>query len=166
MSWFFTSGGQSIGASASASVLSMNIQGRFPLGWTGDWIGLLAVQGTLKSLLQHHSSKASIPRCSAFFMVQLSHLCMTTEKTIALTIRPLSAKLEPTWNCYLTFLTLLGAEGNSSVPSQSDRVLMRSITFKMNIQELLTAPKDLKAPGSQLTHPHQGKPGSNTQPSR
>ena len=50
-----------------------------------DWFDLLAVQGTLKSLLQHHSSKASILRCSAFFMVQLSHPCMTTGKTIALT---------------------------------------------------------------------------------
>ena len=50
-----------------------------------DWLYLLAVQGTLKSLLQHHSSKASILRCSAFFTVQLSHLYMTTGKTIALT---------------------------------------------------------------------------------
>ena len=52
-----------------------------------DWLDLLAVQGTLKSLLQHHSSKASILRCSAFFMVQLSHPYMTTRKTIALTRR-------------------------------------------------------------------------------
>ena len=51
-----------------------------------DWLDLLAVQGTLKSLLQHHSSKASILQCSAFFMVQLSHPHMTTGKTIALTI--------------------------------------------------------------------------------
>ena len=50
-----------------------------------DWFDLLAVQGTLKSLLQHHSSKASIFRCSAFFTVQLSHPYMTTGKTIALT---------------------------------------------------------------------------------
>ena len=50
-----------------------------------DWFDLLAVQWTLKSLLQYHSSKASIPWCSAFFMVQLSHLYMTTGKTIALT---------------------------------------------------------------------------------
>ena len=50
------------------------------------WLDLLAVQGTLKSLLQHHSSKASILRCSAFFMVQLSHPYITTRKTIALTI--------------------------------------------------------------------------------
>ena len=50
-----------------------------------DWLDLLAGQGTLKSLLQHHSSKASILQCSAFFTVQLSHPCMTTGKTIALT---------------------------------------------------------------------------------
>ena len=50
-----------------------------------DWLDLLAVQGTLKSLLQHHSSKSSILRCSAFFTVQLSHPYMTTGKTIALT---------------------------------------------------------------------------------
>ena len=50
-----------------------------------DWLDLLAVQGTLQSLLQHHSSKASILRCSAFFTVQLSHPYMTTGKTIALT---------------------------------------------------------------------------------
>ena len=50
-----------------------------------DWLDLLAVQGTLKSLLQHHSTKVSILRCSAFFIVQLSHPYMTTGKTIALT---------------------------------------------------------------------------------
>ena len=50
-----------------------------------DWLDLLAVQGTLKSLLQHHSSNTSILWCSAFFTVQLSHPCMTTGKTIALT---------------------------------------------------------------------------------
>ena len=50
-----------------------------------DWFDLLAVQGTLKSLFQHHSSKASILQHSAFYIVQLSHLCMTTGKTIALT---------------------------------------------------------------------------------
>jgi len=50
-----------------------------------DWFGLLAVQGTLKNLLQHHSSKASVFQCWAFFMVQLSHPYMTTGRTIALT---------------------------------------------------------------------------------
>ena len=57
-----------------------------------DWFDLLAVQGTLKSLLQHHSSKASILHCSAFFIVQLSHPNMTIGKTIALTDAPLLAK--------------------------------------------------------------------------
>ena len=58
-----------------------------------DWFDLLAIQGTLKSLLQHHSSKASIVQCSAFFMVQLSHPNMTTGKTIALTIRVFVGKM-------------------------------------------------------------------------
>ena len=58
-----------------------------------DWLALLAVQGTLKSLLQHHSSKASILRCSAFFTVQLSHPYMTTGKTIALTRRTFVGKV-------------------------------------------------------------------------
>ena len=58
-----------------------------------DWLDLLAVQGTLKSLLQHHSSKASILWCPAFFMVQLSHLYMTTGKTIAWLDGPLLAKV-------------------------------------------------------------------------
>ena len=57
-----------------------------------DWFDLLAVQGTLKSLLQHHSSKASILYCSVFFMIQLSHPYMTTGKTIALTRRTFVGK--------------------------------------------------------------------------
>ena len=83
VSQLFTSGGQSIRASASASVLPMNIQDWSPLGW-GGWISLQS-KGLLKSFLQHHSSKASILQQSAFFMVQLSHPYMTTGKTIALT---------------------------------------------------------------------------------
>ena len=59
-----------------------------------DWLDLLAVQGTLKSLLQHHSSKASIPWHSAFFIVQLSHPYMTTRKTIALTTRTFAGKVK------------------------------------------------------------------------
>ena len=58
-----------------------------------DWLDLRAIQGTLKSLLQHHSSKASILQCSAFFTVQLSHPYMTTEKTIALTRRTFVGKV-------------------------------------------------------------------------
>jgi len=58
-----------------------------------DWFDLLAVQGTFKSLLQHHSSKASVLPCSAFFMVQLSHPYMTTRKTVALTIPSIVSKV-------------------------------------------------------------------------
>ena len=58
-----------------------------------DWLDLLTAQGTLKSLLQHHSSKASVLRCSAFFIVQLSHPYMTTGKTIALTRRTFVGKV-------------------------------------------------------------------------
>ena len=80
---FCASGGQSIGVSASTSVLPMKHSGL--ISFRTDWLDLLAVQGTRKSLLQHHSSKASILWCSAFFIVQLSHPYMTTGKTIALT---------------------------------------------------------------------------------
>ena len=90
VSQLFASSGQSIGASASAPALPMNIQGWFPLGLTG-LISLLS-KG-LSSLLQHYSSKASIFWCSAFFMVQLSHPYLTTGKTIALTRQTLLAKL-------------------------------------------------------------------------
>ena len=90
MSQFLTSGGQSIGASASALVLVMEYSGL--ISFRMDWLDLLAVQGTLKGLPQHHSSKASILLCSAFFIVQLSHPYMTTGKTIALTRRTLVAK--------------------------------------------------------------------------
>ena len=83
-SCLFTSGGQSIGASAFSISPSNEYSGL--ISFRIDWFDLLAVQRTLKSLLQHHSSKASILQCSAFLMVQLSHLCMTTGKTIALAI--------------------------------------------------------------------------------
>ena len=90
MSQFFASGGQSIAAAAPVSVLSVTIQGWFPLGWT-DWISLPS-KG-LKSLLQHHSSKASILQCSTFFIVLLSHSYMTTGKTIALTRQIFAGKV-------------------------------------------------------------------------
>ena len=90
MSWLFESSGQSIGASALASVLPVNIQDWFPLRWTG-WIS--SQSKGLSRVLQHHSLKASILRCSAFFMVQLSHPYMTTGKTIALTRRNFVGKV-------------------------------------------------------------------------
>ena len=82
MSQLFVWGSQRIGISASTSVLPMNTQDWSPLGWTG-WISMQS-KG-LSSLLQHHSSKTSILRRSAFFIVQLSHLYTTTGKIIALT---------------------------------------------------------------------------------
>ena len=72
VSQLFISVGQIIGVSASTSVLPMNTQDWSPLGW--DWLDLLVVQGTLKGLLQHHSSKASILGHSAFFTVQLTSI--------------------------------------------------------------------------------------------
>ena len=92
MSQFFTSGGQSVGASASASNEYSGL-----ISFRMDWLDLLAVQATLKSLLQHHSSKASILQCSAFFMIQLSHPYMTTRKTIALTIQIFVGKVISTF---------------------------------------------------------------------
>ena len=90
MSQLFTSGGQSIGASALASVL-VNIQDWFPLGL--DWFDLLEVWGTLKSHLQHHNLKAPILWHSAFFMVQFSHPYMITGKTMPLTLASLVAQM-------------------------------------------------------------------------
>ena len=90
MSQFFVSGGQSIEVSASASVLNNEYSGT--ISFRIDWFGLLAVQGTLKGLLQHHNSKAMILQHSAFFMDQLSHSYMTTGKITALTLRTQLAK--------------------------------------------------------------------------
>ena len=82
MSQFFASGGHNIGVSFSISP-SKAYSGL--ISFRMDWLDLLAVQGTLKSLLQYHSSKASILQHSAFFTVQLSHPYMTDGQTIALT---------------------------------------------------------------------------------
>ena len=89
VSRLFTSGGDSIGGSASASVLPVNIQGWFPLGLTG--LFSLLSKGLSRGL-QYHSSKASVLWCSAFLMVQFSYPYMTTGKTIALTIETLVDK--------------------------------------------------------------------------
>ena len=90
MSQLFAWGGQSIGVSASASVF---LQHKGLISFRVDWLDLLAVQGTLKSLFQHLSSKASIFRRSALFTVQLWHRYMTTGKTIALTSRTFVGKV-------------------------------------------------------------------------
>ena len=83
MSWLFASGGRKY-QSVSFSISPSNVYSGL-IFIQIDWFDFLAVQGTLKSFLQHHSSKAQILWYSAFFMVQLSHLYMTTGKTIALT---------------------------------------------------------------------------------
>ena len=90
MSRFFTAGGQNIGVSASTSVLPMNIQNWFSLGWTG----LISLQSKgLKSLLQYHSSKATILWHSALFIVQLSRPYMTTGKTGTLSRQTFAGKV-------------------------------------------------------------------------
>ena len=91
MSQLFASGSQSIGVLASASGPCNDDSGL--ISFRMDWLDLLTVQGTLKSLLQHQSSKASILWRSSFFVVQLSHPYMTTGKTIALTRRTFVGKV-------------------------------------------------------------------------
>ena len=90
ISQHFASGGQSIGFSFN---ISPSNEHPGLISFTMDWLDVLAVQGTLKSPLQHHSSKESILQCSAFFTVQLSHPYMTTRKTIALTRRTFVGKV-------------------------------------------------------------------------
>ena len=90
MSWLFASGSQRIGASTYISS-SNKYSGLIP--FRIDWLDLLAVHGSLKSLLQQHNSKASFLQRSAFFMVQLSHRYMTTGKNIALTIQTFVGKV-------------------------------------------------------------------------
>ena len=98
MSQLFASGGQSIGSFSFNITPSNGYSGL--VSFRMDWLDLLAVPGTLKSLLQHHSSKASIPRRSAFFTVQLLHPYMTTGKTIALTRRTLVSKVIKVSLCF------------------------------------------------------------------
>ena len=95
VSWLFTSGGQSIGA--SAAVFPIHIKGWFPLGL----ISLILLSKGLSRVLQHNSLKASILQHSAFFMVQLSHPYMTTGKTISLTRWTFFTKLCP---CFFSML--------------------------------------------------------------
>ena len=90
MSQFFASGSQSYWNFSFSFSLSSEHPG--PISFRMDWLDLLAVQGILKSLLQHHSSKASVVPSSAFFMFQLSHSYMTTGKTIALTMWTFAGK--------------------------------------------------------------------------
>ena len=102
MSQFFTSGGQNIGVFSFSISPSNEYSGL--ISFRMDCLDLLAVQGTLKSLLQHHSSKASVLQHSAFFTVQLSHPYKTTGKTIALTIWTFVGKvMSPLFNAQSRF---------------------------------------------------------------
>ena len=132
MSQFFSSGGQSIGVSASTSVLPVNTQDRSPLGW----LDLLAVQGTLKSLLQHHSSKASILWRSAFFIVDLSHPYMTTGKTIALTRQTFVGKL----------MSLLFSMLSRLVTTFLPRSKCLLISWLQSLSAVILEPKRIKSP--------------------
>ena len=123
MSQFFASGDQSIGVSVSTSVFPMNEYSGL-ISFRMDWLDLLAVQGTLKSLLQCHSSKALILQRLAFFIVQLSHPYMTTGKTIALTRwtfvgKVMSLLLNMLSRLVITFLPRSSVQLSHSVMSDS-----------------------------------------------
>ena len=100
-----------------------------------DWLDLLAVQGTLKSLLQHHSSKASILQYSTFFIVKLSHLYITTEKTIALTIQTFVGKVMS------LFFTVLSRFVTAFLP-RSKSVL---ISCLQSLSAVILEPKKIKS---------------------
>ena len=112
MSQLFSWDGQNTGVSASDSVLPMNTQD-WLISFRTDWLDLLAVQGTLKSLLQHHSSKATIFQGSAFLTIQLSHPYMTTGKTIALTRWTFVGKVMSLLFNMLSRLVILSFQGVS-----------------------------------------------------
>ena len=132
MSQFFASGGQSVGVSASASILPMNIQDWFPLGLTG-WISLQFK--TLKSLLQHHNSKASILQHLSFLIVQLSHPYMTTGKTIALT----------RWNFVGKVMSLLFNKLSRLVISFLPRGKCLLISWLQSPSAVILEPKKIKS---------------------
>ena len=100
-----------------------------------DWFDLLAVQGTLKSLLQHHSLKTSIHQCSAFFMVQLLHPYMTAGKTIALTVWTFVSKvMSLLFNTLSRFVT--------AIPPRGKRLL---ILWLQSLSALILEPKKMKS---------------------
>ena len=108
-----------------------------------DWLDLLAVQGTLKSPLQHHSSKASILRCSAFFTVQLSHPYMTTGKTIALT----------RWTCVGKVMTLLFNTLSRLVITFLSRSKHLFIAWLQSPSAVILEPKKIKSVAVSIVSP-------------
>ena len=151
-SQFFASGSQSIGASVSASVLPMNIQCWFPLGLTG----LISLKSKeLSSLLQHHSSKASILQCLAFFMVRLSHPYMTTGKTIALTRAFVGKVMSLLFNTLSRFVITFLPRSKCLLVSWQDSQFSLSVPF----------PKSLSFPVSPFLSPSPSPSGQYPKPS-
>ena len=136
MSQLFATGGQSSGHRSFSFSISPSSEYTGLFSFRIDWLGLLAVQGTLKSLLQHHSSDASILWCSAFFIVQLSHPYMTTGKTIAWTRRTFVGKI----------MSLLFHVLSRFVIA----FLPRSVSF--NFMAVITICSDFGAPPNKVCH--------------
>ena len=132
MSQLFLSGGQSTGSSALASVLPMNSG---LISFQMNCLDLLAVQGTLKSLLQHHSSKASILQCSASFMVQPSHAYLSMGKTIALT----------RWNFVSKVTSLLFITLSRFVTPFHPRSKCLLISWPQSASAVISEPKRIKS---------------------
>ena len=135
MSQLFASGGQNIGVSASTSI-SLSNEHPGLISFRMDWLDLLAVQGSLKSLLQHHSSKASIRLHSAFFIVQLSHPYMTIGKIIALTRWTFVGKVMSVLFNMLSRLVIA--------------FLLRS--KRLNFMAAVTICSDFRAPQNKVSH--------------
>ena len=133
MSWLFASGGQSVGSFSFSIHPSNEYSGL--IFYRINWFDLPAVQRTLKSLLQHHSLKASILDCSAFLMVQLSHSYMTTGKTIALTIHTFVGKVMS-----LLFNTL-----SRFVMVSLPRSMLLSISWLQSPSTVILEPKKIKS---------------------
>ena len=141
-----------------------------------DWLDLLAVQGTLKSLLQHHSSKASIPLHSAFFIVQLSHPYMTTGKTIALTRQSFGGKIMSLLfniisRLVITFLPRSKSLSVSWLQSPS-AVIFSSVQFSRSVVSNSLRPNELQhlrppcpSPTPEFTQTHVRRVGDAIQPS-
>ena len=132
VSRLFTSGGHNIGASASASVLPMNIQ---LISFRINWFDLLAVQETLKRLLQHHYLKASVLQHSVFLMVQLWHPFMTTGKSRALTIGTFVGKVMS------LLLNMLSVFVIAFLP----RSICLFISWLQSLSEVISEPRKIKS---------------------
>ena len=140
VSWLFTSGGQNIGA--SASVLSPSNECSGLISFRIDWFDLLAIQGTLKSLLKHHNLEVSILWCSAFFMIQLSHPYMITGKTIALAIQTFVSKVM-SCVCFLICYQFTVGEQNLLPPKV---VLIRRLFQAENNQDSMVSRRNFDFP--------------------